>query len=149
MVYLPFREYSAVNCTNPGLRRIGLKAVSSDTYFCQKLPRWEAGHCSSAAPIRHEFHGGLHMSVALPLRIEMRRLIGNADVGLEPVHDRIIPNLVDRGAKRCYVHPVILQDQAGKRQNRLLLCLRRRKEHQHRQFFFYCIELMLDFRGHE
>ncbi len=45
-----------------------------------------------AAPVGHQIHGGIHVAVLLPLRIEHPGFVGNADVRLQPLDDRLVPD---------------------------------------------------------
>ena len=50
--------------------------------------------CSSTHALR-ERDGLVHVAVLLPVGIEERGLVGDADVALEGGNDRSVPNLVD------------------------------------------------------
>src|SRR5882757_8316214 len=82
-----------------------------------------AGHRLNAAPLRHQLHGLFHVAVALPLRIEVGRSIGNADVRLQPIENRFVPYSIDEATQFRQVHkgpPHSLQGDAQHLNRRVL-----------------------------
>ena len=63
-----------------------------------------AGKRLGAAPVRHQLHRRLHVTVALPVRVELRRLVGDAHVRDQPLDDGVVPGLLDRARQALLVH---------------------------------------------
>ena len=55
------------------------------------------------APLAHQLGGTIHVAVLCPLRIEVRRLVRDADVLAQRRHDGVVPDAVDVAASgvRC------------------------------------------------
>jgi hypothetical protein len=60
------------------------------------------------APRGHQLHRLLHVSVALPLRIEQRGLVRNAHIGGKPIDDRPVPGPGDEAGQPLEIHTNIL-----------------------------------------